>query len=548
MNNSNFAYCRLCAELTSKTEMADLEENNEDKLEIINKLSKLNINMDICGNALPKTVCFACINSLDVVVDFVTAIEHAQKVLNDMLLIKIEEEDSISDNQSYTNEVQNVYDDEIEVSKSNIKLEIMKSDKPQSDFIDSQSDCIEFSENTIKLEIVKSDKPQSYFIDGHSETPHEDCLDKGEEKMAMENVENSSDTTLDHLKATWKDYSWTCAYCVTQFQSVDDLKVHSMWNHKCCNVFKCADCKIRKLKLDSFIIHVKSHRKDLKLSCYSCYATFSTPHEVNLHESTHATSEYSCHGCNTMFEDLEEMNCHTATYFKYKCVSKIPMVNSLSDNLTCVLCKKSFKYKRHLNAHLLIHTERKKDYTCKKCGKCFLNKQGLAGHMTLHNDSRPFICDICKATFKTRQHLRCHIGIHDTQKTYACDQCGKRFRLQTQLSSHRMTHISHLPYVCTYCYEGFQFESCLHQHKLQHTGVKPYSCEVCQCDFTSWSNYNEHMKGRHGTDMSMKKQTPDGVYSMNFTTGEVIMYPETNSTVKKKVMVQRRSGRPSLNH
>ncbi|KAM3955782.1 uncharacterized protein ACR2FA_010296 [Aphomia sociella] len=502
--------------------MTNLQENNEKKLEIINKLARLNANMDLCENALPKTVCFVCINSLDKAVEFVTGVEHAQKVLNNMLLIKIEE-DSISDNQSYTNEVRNDKEDiEIEISEHNIKLEIVKSDKQQTDYTQTH---------------------------GQYETLDKDCLDKVEEKVATESVENSSDTIPDQLKLTWKDYSWTCAYCETRFQSVDELKVHSMQYHNCCNAFQCADCNIRKLKLDNFIIHVKSHRKILKLSCYSCYAKFSTPHEVNLHKSTHVTSKYSCHGCNAMFESSEEMNCHTATYFGNRRVREVPMVNSMSDNLTCLLCKKSFKHKGSLSRHLMIHTERKRDHTCKKCFKSFLSKESLSGHMMLHNDSRPFKCEICKAAFKTPWFLRKHVGVHDAQKPFACDQCGRCFRLEKQLSSHKIIHTDLLPFVCTYCNKGFRFKTILKQHIRLHTGVKPYSCDICQHDFTNWPNYNKHMKGRHGTDMSKKKHTPDGVYPINPATGEVIVYPETNSTMewKKKVMLPRPPGRPKLN-
>ncbi|XP_059062651.1 zinc finger protein 723-like [Achroia grisella] len=517
MNNTDTAYCRLCAEMKPNNKMTNLQLDEQKRVEIVGKLTRLNANMDLSDDLLPKTACFVCIHALDKAYEFVSSVEQAQIILNGIVLNQIKKEDSLSDSESYPYEFQ---------------------------------DDVKYDENNVKLEADKGNSELNAGSSKNSRLGTVCLVNKTKKKRPRESIKNSLDAIpLAQLKLTWRDYSWTCAYCETQFQSVDELKIHSIQYHNCCNAFKCTDCNIRKLKLDSFVIHVKRHRKFLKLSCYNCYMRFSTPHEVNVHKSCHITSEYSCNGCNSMFESLDEMNQHTTSYYRDKRIREIPMMNDLSDNLTCVLCKKSFKHKGSLNTHLLIHTERKRDHTCEKCGKCFLNKQNLTGHMLLHNDNRPFKCEICKATFKTSGQLRNHVGVHDAQKPYACDQCGRCFRLQKQLSSHRIIHTDLLPYTCTYCNKGFRFKTILNQHVRLHTGVKPYSCEVCQRDFTNWPNYNKHMKRRHGTDMSKKKHTPDGVYPINPSTGEVIIYPETNSTLewKKKMMMQRRPGRPKLN-
>ncbi|XP_053621458.1 zinc finger protein 253-like [Plodia interpunctella] len=515
MSKSEPGFCRLCADLKAHSKLVNLSIEDEKRRDVLDQLAKVNIAMDLTEELLPKTVCFVCINALQKAYDFVSGVEQAQTVLHDIVLVQhIKKEASVSDNDNFD------YD---------------------------APDDMKYDDTTIKSE------PEKSQIDLKQESSdNTDYIGKCSKKRQRKTDKSSKRTSLDslplaQLRLTWEDYSWTCSYCGTQFQTIEELKLHSVQYHNSCNAYRCTDCNIRKLRLDSFLVHVQRHRKFLKLSCYKCFAKFPSPHQVNLHKTMHISSEFWCKGCNGIFESSEEMEEHMNTFYKDHKTRGVPSL-PLDDNLTCILCKKTFKHKGSLNTHLLIHTERKRDHTCEKCGKCFLNKQNLAGHMILHEDTRPHQCEICKASFKTASQLRNHVGVHDSHKPFACDQCGRCFRLQKQLSSHQIIHTDLLPYVCSYCNKGFRFKTILNQHIRQHTGVKPYSCELCQRDFTNWPNYNKHMKRRHGMDMAKKKHTPEGVYPINPSTGEIIVYPETNSTLewKKKMMMQRRPGRPKV--
>jgi hypothetical protein len=501
-DESESVYCRLCAENKPRNKMIDLELDDEKKCAVTNKLIKINALTDFGMETLPKTICLVCLSALEKAYTFVNNVIKAQNVLQNLLLVH------------------------------NIKKEISNSDHESNDSYTLEPDEVKYE----KIPIKKETTPE------RSHSKKNQVYKKPVRDMSLDAI------PLSQLKLTWKDYTWTCAYCETQFPTVDELRNHSMQYHNCCNAYRCTDCNIRKLRLDSFMIHIKRHRKYLKLSCYKCFNRFTSIRETNIHNSKHITTSHFCPGCNTSFESVEAMTSHSSIYYIDKRSRQIPVVNVDDDGLTCMLCKKTFKYRGSLNTHLLTHTDRKRDHTCDKCGKCFLNKQNLAGHMLLHTDTRPFQCEICKQSFKTPQQLRNHVGVHDNQKPYSCDQCGRCFRLQKQLVSHSIIHTDLLPYVCSYCNKSFRFKTILNQHIRQHTGVKPYSCEICQRDFTNWPNYNKHMKRRHSMDMAKKKHTPDGVYPINPSTGEVIVYPETNKTLewKKKMMTQRRPGRPRV--
>lgn len=510
------SHCRLCAELKPNKKLIDVQTNDDKRRDITEKLNRLNATADLYVETLPKTICFVCINALDRAYEFICGIEKAQEVLYDIATVKqIKKEETLSDSESFG------FD-----ANDDLKYE----------------DSVDVKEELPKNECNKLPKASSYKNSREFPPKKQKRKPKNSDKNSLDGL------PLAQLKLTWKDYSWTCAFCETQFQTIDELTTHSIEYHNCCNAYRCTDCNIRKLRLDKFMIHVKRHRKFLKLSCYKCCLKFKKPRDTNVHQKCHITSANVCPGCNTSFPSAEEMNQHTNSFYKDKRARQIPLLDAV-DSLTCLLCKKTFKNKGTLNTHLLTHTDRKRDHTCDKCGKCFFNKQNLAGHMLLHSEMRPYQCEICRFAFKTPQQLRNHVGVHDGQKPFSCDQCGRCFRLQKQLSSHKIIHTDLLPYVCSYCNKGFRFKTILNQHIRQHTGVKPYSCEICQRDFTNWPNYNKHMKRRHGMEMAKKKHTPEGVYPINPITGEIIVYPETNKTLewKKKMMALRRPGRPKLN-
>lgn len=498
MSNLEDAYCRLCAELKSSTKLVNLLNEDALREDIATKLKKFNINIQFIEDSLPNTVCYTCTSSLDKAFELILDIEKAQVILEDIILVK------------------------------NIKKEEFTSDLDDNDTEPFMSSDVD-----IKLEDTAQTKKSKHKV-----------KKKGRIANDLDGI------PLAQLKLTWEEYSWQCAYCETMFPNIDELKAHSLQYHKCCNAYRCIDCNIRKLKLDSFIAHVKRHRKYLKLSCYKCHKRFSKITDARTHHNSHFQSNYFCAGCNESFNTSDEFMNHNETYNRDLKIRQLPPIpNDTLESLNCPICKKLFKYKATLTNHLLTHTERKRDHTCEKCGKRFLNKQNLAGHMTLHEDIRPYLCEICKFRFRTSSQLRMHVGTHDGIKPFACDQCGRCFRLRKQLSNHSIVHTDALPYVCSYCKKGFKFKSILNQHIRQHTGIKPYSCQHCERTFTNWPNYNKHMNRRHGVNMAKKKRTPKGVYPIDPVTGQVILYEETNKTHEWKSKLlegSRKPGRPKV--
>lgn len=71
------------------------------------------------------------------------------------------------------------------------------------------------------------------------------------------------------------------------------------------------------------------------------------------------------------------MHAHTAHYVKDH--------NIINNKFTCLLCKKAFKSRSYLDAHVIhMHTE-KKTISCNKCNKMFHYRSYIISNKT--NDS-----------------------------------------------------------------------------------------------------------------------------------------------------------------
>lgn len=448
MNSSN-TFCRLCAESKHSQKQVDLDTDSEKRLEIIEKLTRINASTELSGTRLPSTVCLDCIRSLDKCFDFVVSIEFAQNTLS-----------KIS-------------------SEQNLKMEYQSEDEVSLENDDDSESELKIEHVHIKIERTKD-----------------------EIKMRSDSLDS---VPLSQLKQTWADYSWLCTYCETRFENIDDLQIHSMAVHGVCNPYRCAHCKVRKQCLNKFLVHVQRHNKHLKYSCYKCFKQFSTVADAKKHRQSHVDTELNCPGCNNTFKTSVEHNQHKESYYRGK--RNIDVTQISIDGHTCLLCSKTFATKGNVKLHILrMHKEREKNHICHVCGKAFYDKFILAEHILfVHTDYRPHKCQICKLGFKTSKSLKEHVGRHYNEKPLACDKCGKSFRLKKHLSKHSIIHTEGLPFQCNYCNKRFQRKQYLKNHLMQHTGEKPYSCEPCQLHFTSWGNYNKHMICRHNQDTARKK-------------------------------------------
>ncbi|XP_045508318.1 zinc finger protein 506-like [Colias croceus] len=510
-------YCRFCAEQKNSDKMLNLNEESKSK-EVHKKLSFLNaIYVDLINNnGLPKTICFICYDALDKAYEFLNTVMRSQNVLS-----------SLFNREEYVSEDDRAYDDLLEEVKTENYLE--------QNMLDIK-----------KIDVKKEPKDEL-----NDDLNVQDIFDAAIRNIPEMTIYANEESNLKKSVSKWSNYPWTCAYCNIEFLDITTLRLHSRVTHGRCNAFTCVYCKNYDCSnFDLFINHVRKHKRKLRKRCEYCDEVFDEE-LLDTHVREHfKDDQLPCHLCGEIFTK-DSLQDHLEEFEPIKPKRKRNRKRGAPltiEELTCKLCNKVYKTPNSLRDHQSIHTQnRKKDYTCDRCGKTFYKKGTLTSHIMAHDQVRPHICKICNKAFIFPNMLRRHVEMHTGVKPFSCEQCGRCFRLQYQLNAHKIIHTDSMPHVCKYCNKAFRFKQILKNHERQHTGDKPYACEQCGMKFTNWSNYNKHMKRRHGMDTSKKKITPEGVFPINPQTGELVQLQDDNMEEwKTKIMIPGKRGKKKV--
>lgn len=106
------------------------------------------------------------------------------------------------------------------------------------------------------------------------------------------------------------------------------------------------------------------------------------------------TREHVCSTCNKMFPSWNALKEHRKTH--------------TGETFACNICKKPFKQRASLDAHIQKHKE-DESRTCKPCNKPFASKLELRKHQqSMHEDQCTFECNTCKRTFTAKARLDKH--------------------------------------------------------------------------------------------------------------------------------------------
>ena len=158
----------------------------------------------------------------------------------------------------------------------------------------------------------------------------------------------------------------------------------------------------------------------------------------------------------------------------------------------CPVCKKPFRRKRDVDAHLkAVH---KSDMSGFESGSS-LKAEDNGTSKTTHN------CDVqCGYSARTLWHLREHIrGVHLKMKPFKCSQCGHETSKKINLRRHIKTvHEKIKSFQCEHCGYSSSNKRDLDIHiNSFHKSFKPFSCNECKYATAKESNLRSHVKSVH---------------------------------------------------
>jgi hypothetical protein len=138
-------------------------------------------------------------------------------------------------------------------------------------------------------------------------------------------------------------------------------------------------------------------------------------------QKTQKKQKFVCSVCGTSFKAESSLKVHEAT----NCENK-------KENLLCYVetCKKTFKDKISLRAHLICHKKDDKDpaFFCDQCGKSFFYKLSFTQHQKIHSGIRDKQCEVCGFKAISTTHLQRHIRArHTKEKNHVCTFCFRAF-------------------------------------------------------------------------------------------------------------------------
>ncbi|XP_068576795.1 zinc finger protein 420-like [Cebidichthys violaceus] len=174
--------------------------------------------------------------------------------------------------------------------------------------------------------------------------------------------------------------------------------------------------------------------------------------------------------------------------------------------IQCAMCNKTFKYKSHLQRHLIVHTgdlpHSYKTFKCGTCGKAFIYQSNLLMHLRTHSGEKPYSCNTCGKRFSQKSSLNSHMRIHTGEKPYSCKTCGRGFSQTSALNTHTTIHTGEKPHSCKVCGRAFRLSGDLTVHMKIHTGEKPFTCLLCGKTFRLGGDLAVHMRRPHNATMS----------------------------------------------
>ncbi|KAL7012296.1 hypothetical protein ACKWTF_014749 [Chironomus riparius] len=450
----NDSICRLCGDTKdSQSLSADITDTS-----IKSQLETLKINLDD-DKFLPNSVCFSCVDTLEVCSKFAQKVAEVQQRLKNDLLDQL---NSVT------------YDD---FEHFELKIERLDENFPKKSTTIERNRGIKMRREVLKYtmsDLFKDELSQGKFSSEIDQMPVQDSTD------VLKNI-------------GWFNYEWKCQGCNGIFSNVMDLEKHSMKCIKKRCINSCQSCLKEFPSYSTFLNHiVDRHQSLLKFSCIICSEFHWNFIDLFQHITT-SHSEYStffCLYCGKFFFTGALLRDHLMIH---RPELELP-------EYFCDICGTKTYKKQILLSHMSrFHLERR--FTCECCAFSFKYRAELIQHQqSQHSDECNEECKFCGKKFKNKRKLRRHVrNMHEeTGIVLNCEHCGKASKNMKAHKTHMKIHSDKSCFQCTYCSRTFKHSSGFKYHLRIHTGEKPYVCPKCDQKFIDWPNCKKHIRSSHG--------------------------------------------------
>ncbi|XP_045527897.1 protein suppressor of hairy wing [Pieris brassicae] len=175
----------------------------------------------------------------------------------------------------------------------------------------------------------------------------------------------------------------------------------------------------------------------------------------------------------------------------------------------CSYCKKSFKKRQYLIAHVnscgndTLHEEKPKLH-CPKCTKVFVFKKSYKKHVENEHYEGPdgVCCEHCSVICPNKEILQDHLDKKHNSGTYSCQFCTQTFVRRAHVTRHMLQKGCDgrklREFSCGICSAKFSRKDNLLVHlRLQHIMNKRFQCKMCDFSTKNFSKLILHSQRMH---------------------------------------------------
>ena len=255
-----------------------------------------------------------------------------------------------------------------------------------------------------------------------------------------------------------------CTQCTKTFAYETDLANHQNVSHVAVKAHKCEVCGKSFASAKYLMAHQMRHDQIKRHFCPVCDKGFLAKYRLEKHVETHKTRDertllYYCTICSKAFTSdsyrKDHENIHKGTE-PYECkicgktmkaqsaVWKHMQYHNSEKQHTCPIerCKKRFRFKAGLTAHMVTHTKEGK-HRCERCGKVYTQRQTLLRHVckTPITPQIPSFTDEDQSSSLTTDPMDIsQLGSPQAQSVYMCSECNKLFHSWEEINKHMLLH------------------------------------------------------------------------------------------------------------
>lgn len=462
-------------------------------------------------DSYPKTICFACLEKLELIDNFLKLVAAADVYFINTKISSVDHELPIKDSKNK----EFCYKERISKSpnlRNEIRCRICNANfqTRRKCFLHSamHSLSLYFPCGLCEFYSKTLDEWRKHYINRHNGRQWERRAANHECSICKKKFITTNRLNFHFQFHESENMERYCKKCDKFFSSESVLYYHSLMVHDQCKDFCCDTCGSQFRSLSQLHTHQRKHKDDRPYECEICSKQFHSADNFRRHQKIHLPNKpFQCSQCNKTFNRTNSLNKHLLIH---QVVERRPMICQICNICNQVLLNYPSSTESHIHncskSTPITIQDKQLDviYRCEYCQQCYATIASAKSHSKVHTGPLPYVCTICQVTFPTYNqitvHRKSHKRITDHRlpnddsiiKFFFCNNCEKTFVHYTNMNLHRKACVISKLITCPTCHDVFYNKQEFTKHKRRREINTKLICQTCQISFNNKCSFENH--------------------------------------------------------